>query len=109
MDARGFRVRFSAGQGSSPLRADRLWSPPSLLTIGHGGVSPGVKWLWREAGHSTPYSVEVKNAWSYTSTPPHIFMAWCLVKHRENFILPLPYINLLFHFKGYLLSKDVTG
>jgi hypothetical protein len=26
-----------------------------------------------------------KNAWSYTSTPQYIFMAWCLVKHRDNF------------------------
>jgi hypothetical protein len=25
-------------------------------------------------------------AWSYTSTPQYVFMAWCLVKHRDNFI-----------------------
>jgi len=32
------------------------------------------------------------NAWSYTSTPQYVFMAWCLVKHRDNltFILSLP-------------------
>jgi hypothetical protein len=24
----------------------------------------------READHSPPFSAEVKNAWSYTSTPP---------------------------------------
>jgi hypothetical protein len=23
--------------------------------------------------------------WSYTSTPQYVFMAWCLVKHRDNF------------------------
>jgi len=23
--------------------------------------------------------------WSYTSTPPHVFMVWYLVKHRHNF------------------------
>jgi hypothetical protein len=28
-----------------------------------------------------------KNAWSYTSTPQYAFMAWCLVKHRDNFTL----------------------
>jgi hypothetical protein len=22
--------------------------------------------------------------WSYTSTPPYVFMAWCLVKHKDN-------------------------
>jgi hypothetical protein len=37
------------------------------------------------ADHSPPSSVEVKNAWSYTSTPQYAFMAWCSVKHRDNF------------------------
>jgi len=23
--------------------------------------------------------------WSYTSTPQYGFVAWCLVKHRDNF------------------------
>jgi hypothetical protein len=31
--------------------------------------SPGEKRLGREADHSHPSSVGVKNAWSYTSTP----------------------------------------
>jgi hypothetical protein len=35
-----------------------------------GTVTPGVKWPGREADHSPPSSVEVKNAWRYTSTPP---------------------------------------
>jgi hypothetical protein len=26
---------------------------------------------------------EVKNAWSYTSTPQYVFMAWYLVKHKD--------------------------
>jgi hypothetical protein len=34
-----------------------------------------------------PSSSEV-NALSYTSTPPYVFTAWCLVKYRGNFILP---------------------
>ena len=34
----------------------------------------------------TPSSVEVKNAWSYTSTPVYIFMVWCQTK-RRNFSL----------------------
>jgi hypothetical protein len=28
---------------------------------------------------------DVKNAWSYTFTPQYVFIAWCLVKHRDNF------------------------
>jgi hypothetical protein len=47
--------------------------------------SLGLKRLGREADISPPYSAEVKNAWSYTSTPQYVFMAWCLVKHRDKF------------------------
>jgi hypothetical protein len=25
-----------------------------------------------------------KNAWPYTSTPQYVFVAWCLVKHKEE-------------------------
>jgi hypothetical protein len=50
-----------------------------------GILSLGVKWPGREADYSPPSSAEVKNAWSYTSTPQYVFMAWCLVKHRDNF------------------------
>jgi hypothetical protein len=35
-----------------------------------------------EADHSPPSSAEDKNAWSYASTPPEVFMAWRLIKHR---------------------------
>jgi hypothetical protein len=38
-------------------------------------LSLGVKWPGHEADHSPPFSAEVKNAWSYTSTPPIRFMA----------------------------------
>jgi hypothetical protein len=50
-----------------------------------GGSFPGGKAAGGEADHSPPSSAEVKNAWSYTSTPQYVFMAWCLVKHRDNF------------------------
>jgi len=26
-----------------------------------------------------------KNVWNNASTPQYVFMAWCLVKHRDNF------------------------
>jgi hypothetical protein len=35
-----------------------------------GALSLEVKRPERESDHSTPSSAEVKNAWSYTSTPP---------------------------------------
>jgi hypothetical protein len=50
-----------------------------------GTLSLGVKRLGREADHLRPSSVEVKNAWSYTSTPQYAFMVWCLVKQRDTF------------------------
>jgi hypothetical protein len=41
----------------------------------------------READHSPPSSAEVKNTWSYTSTPQYSSTAWFLAKHRDNFAL----------------------
>jgi hypothetical protein len=38
-----------------------------------------------EADNSPPSSAEVKNMWRYTSTPHYVFMAWCLVQHKDNF------------------------
>jgi hypothetical protein len=56
---------------SSPPRPERFWSPPSLLSNGYREALPlGAKGPRREANHSPPSSAEVKNAWSYTSTPP---------------------------------------
>jgi hypothetical protein len=62
---------------------------PSMQWV-QGAFIQGVKRPGREADHSPPSNTEVKNAWSYTSSPPYVFMAWCLVKHRDNFALFLP-------------------
>jgi hypothetical protein len=48
---------------------DRLWSPPSPLSMGNGGPFPRSKASGRETVHSPLSSAESKNAWSYTSTP----------------------------------------
>jgi hypothetical protein len=53
--------------------------------MGTGVLSLGVKRTGREADHSPPSSAEVNNAWRYTFTPQYVFIAWCLVKHRDNF------------------------
>jgi len=37
-----------------------------------------------EADHSFLSSAVIKNAWICISTPQYIFMAWYLVKHRNN-------------------------
>jgi hypothetical protein len=79
----------SPGRGweffSSPPRSDRIWSPPSLLSI-PGALSLGVKRPGREADYSPPSNAEVKNTWSYTSTPTvGVHGVELSLKHRENF------------------------
>jgi hypothetical protein len=66
--------RMALGPTQPPIQ----WIPRVL--------SLGVKRPEREDDHSPPSSAEVKNAWSYTSTPQYVFMVWCLVKHRDNFM-----------------------
>jgi hypothetical protein len=68
-----------------PPRPDRLWGPHRLLA----NVYKWVKRPGLEVNHTPPSSVEVKNTRSFTSTPPYVFMAWYLVKQRDNFTLPL--------------------
>jgi len=58
------------GYVSSPSHPDRLWDTPQPpIQRVPGALTAGVKGLRREADHSSPPSAEVKNAWSYTSTP----------------------------------------
>jgi hypothetical protein len=49
---------------------------------------PEVKRLGYKADHSPPSGAEV-NIWSCTSTSPNTFMAWFLVKPRDNFPVPV--------------------
>jgi hypothetical protein len=56
----------------------------------------GLKRSGREADHSPPSNGEVKNEWSYASTPP---VAGCLVKHRHNF-------TFTFTFTIYCVQND---
>jgi hypothetical protein len=73
------------------LSFGRLWvsigvdTQPPIQWV-PGTLSLGIKRPGREADHSPPFSAEVKNAWSYTSTPQYFFMTYCLLKHRDNFI-----------------------
>jgi len=64
-----FSLLHHVQTGSGPTQ------PPIQLIL--GDLSPGRK-QGREVVH--PYL-----AWSYTSTPPYVFMVWYLVKHRDKF------------------------
>jgi hypothetical protein len=70
------------------------------------GAFPGIKRPGREADHSPPSNAEVKNAWSYTSTPQYVFMTWCLVKHRDNFTF---YIYLWRLISCNILTRKPCG
>jgi len=52
-------------------------------------ISPEVRQPGREADNSPPFCAEVKNEWSYTSTPPSVFMVWYWSTGTT-----LPYITL---------------
>jgi hypothetical protein len=88
LNDRVFGVRFPAGAG---IFLDTI-SRPAL-----GPTQPPIRWVLRalslsikrpgrESDHShlVPRS---KNEWSYTSTPQYVFMAWWLVKPRDDFTL----------------------
>jgi hypothetical protein len=94
LEDRGSRVRFPAGGWeffSSPPRQERLWGPPSLLSNGYQGLSLGVKRPGREADHSHPSSVEVKE-WVelYLHSPNATSLRGAQLKKRScNFYLYL--------------------
>jgi hypothetical protein len=93
LDDRSSRVRLPAGAGNfSLLHRVQTGSGahPASYPVGTRGSFPGVKWPGREVEDSPPSSAEVKNAWSYTSTPLYAFMAWWLVEHRDNVTFTLP-------------------
>jgi hypothetical protein len=52
--------------------------------MGTDGSFLGVKRPEREADHSPPYSAEIKECVELYLHSRNVFMAWCLVKHRDN-------------------------
>jgi hypothetical protein len=46
-------------------------------------ASRPVKRDGRKDVHTSSSNVEVKNVWSYTSSPAYVFMALCLIQHRR--------------------------
>jgi len=120
-NARISQVRVSIPDGgsdgnffSSPPRPDRLWGSPSLLSSWYRGLSL-VRRPEREAENSYPFSAEVKNAWSYTSTLSSFGVAkgtssWrgAQLKQRDSFtftFIPYTVTVTLFHFRDCSLQN----
>jgi hypothetical protein len=79
LDDRMIGVRFPVGAGNFSLRLHvqtGSGAHPASYPMGTGGSF--------HEGKATGVS-RSKNVWSYTSTPLYVFMAWYLVKHKENF------------------------
>jgi hypothetical protein len=92
--------RFPAGLGIflfttasrtalGPIQPPIQWVP--------GTLSLGVKRLGREADHSPPYSAEVKECVELYLHPHYAFMAWCLVKHKDNFTFYFTFTFMKLH------------
>jgi hypothetical protein len=95
-----------AGGEFSLHTASRLVLRPAQPPIQRvpGALSLVVKRPEIEANHSPPSSAEVNNAWSCTSTPQYVFMAWYVVEHRDDFTF---YLYLL--FTVIFISYQVTA
>jgi hypothetical protein len=85
-EVNNFLFSTSSRPTLGPTRLSIQWAP--------GALSPGVKRPGCEAGHSPPSSAEVKKMWIYTSTPPYVFMAQCLI---QFYLLYLRYPNVTSH------------
>jgi len=53
--------------------------------MGTRGSFPGFKAAVREADHSLTSSGEVRMHGAIPPLPQYVFVAWCLVKHSDNF------------------------
>jgi hypothetical protein len=63
---------------------------PASYRMGIVGSAPGVKWSGPEADHSPLISAGLTIRGAIPPLP-HVFVAWCFVKHRDHFTsFPLP-------------------
>jgi hypothetical protein len=82
----GLEFESREGQEFSLLHVVQTGSRthPASYPMGTGDSFPEVKQPGREADHSPPTNADVKRMWVYTSTPPQVFMAYCLISYAEG-------------------------
>jgi hypothetical protein len=76
----GFHSREEQRFVYSPLRPDQFWNSSSPYPKFPECLSKGLSG-WR-VKLTTPINIEVKITWRYISTPPYVFVMWCLIKHK---------------------------
>jgi hypothetical protein len=88
LDDQGFESRQKLGIFLYTTLSRPALGPtqPSIKSV-PGALSLGLKRPGREGDHPSPFSAEVKYAWSYTSTPQYAFMAWRSVETQGHFYL----------------------
>jgi hypothetical protein len=75
--------RPTLGPTQSPIK----WAPE--------GLSLRVKWPVVRLTTHLPLVLNLKSAWSYTSTPPHASMSWCTLKARP----PIQWVSEAFFLR----------
>jgi hypothetical protein len=73
-------ITFSSTTSRQPLESSQPSNLWVLVDISLEVQRPGLK-----ADHSSAFSAELKNAWSYPSTPSILLVGWFLIGHRDNF------------------------
>jgi hypothetical protein len=92
---------------------DRLWDPPSILYNGFQGAP------WESSGRSVKLITHLHLAprigtrGAISPIPHHVFIAWCLIKHRGNFTFTFTIPILSSHLRlslprGLFLSSFPT-
>jgi len=108
-------------EATCPIK--RYWEHVKIKTILFNDIvscSPAVFITWNEADHSPPSTSEIKNTWSYTSTPPYVITVWCLVKHVTSLpftftftalhnIPPVWFLCSRFPFDDKLIQKTIAS
>jgi hypothetical protein len=93
LDDRGSRVRFPAGAGNFSLHRrvqNGSEAHPASYPVGTRGSFPGGKaagaWSWPL---TSIWCRGQRMSGAIHPLPQYAFMAWCLVKHRDNFAFTL--------------------
>jgi hypothetical protein len=106
-------VRFPAGLGIflfdtmsrpalGPTQPPNQWVPGDLSLV--------VKRPGREADHSPPSSSVIKGCVEIYLHSQYVFMAWCLVRHRDNFTFTFEKQEKVIsqiYSKGMLLTQSI--